>query len=107
MLRIGIGGQYGSLTKTKGAGNKSRQTVIPSVLMNQLYEYTQSGRYKKRLAKFKAYCVKQIELGNEAIFEGDDAINPDKKYLFISLNGVPLVSRPSDFTGRWVEVRNR
>lgn len=106
VLRIGIGGEYGSLTKTKGAGNKSRKTVIPSVLMNQLYEYTQSERYKKRLAKFNSYCEKQIELGNKAIFEGDDAINPDKKYLFISLNGVPLVSRPSDFTGRWVEVRN-
>lgn len=106
LLRFGVGGQYGSLTKTAGAGNKSRRTIIPSVLMNQLYEYTQSERYEKRLVKFKDYCAKQIELGNTAIFEGDDAIDKDKDYLFISQNGIPLMSRPADFTSRWVEVRN-
>ena len=105
-LYIGIGGLYGSLTKTKGAGNKSRKTIIPSILMHQLHNYTQSERYKTRLAKFKTYCKQQIDLGNTAIFEGDDAIDKDKNYLFISQNGIPLMSRPADFTSRWVEVRN-
>lgn len=105
-LKIGIGGQYGSLTKTKEFGNKSRQTIIPSVLMNKLYQYTESDRYKKRLAKFRTYCINQIELGNNAMFTGDDAIDKNKSYLFISQNGIPLMSRPSDFTARWVEIRN-
>lgn len=105
-LYIGIGDVYGSLTKTKGAGNKSRTTIIPSRLMEQLYRYTQSERYKSRLAKFKAYCEAQKNAGNMAIFQGDDAIDPNKNYLFISQNGIPFLSRPSDFTSRWVEIRN-
>ncbi|MFV3352545.1 site-specific integrase [Aeromonas veronii] len=106
LLSLGVGGQFGSLTKTKEAGNKSRKTIIPSMLMNALYEYTKSERYQKRLAKFKDYCREQMVAGNTAIFEGDDAIDKDKDYIFISQNGIPLISRPSDFTSRWVEVRN-
>lgn len=106
MLRIGIGAQYGSLTKTKEAGNKSRKTIIPSVIMQSLYDYSRSERYKKRLDKFKTYCDKQEEADNFALFEGDDAIDKNKEYLFITQTGVPMFTRLSDFTGRWVEVRN-
>lgn len=105
-LYIGIGSEYGSLTKTKGAGNKSRKTIIPSVIMQKLYDYIQTDRYKTRLAKFKQYCEKQLEAGNHALFEGDDAIDKNKNYLFITQNGIPLMARPSDLTSRWVEVRN-
>ncbi len=40
------------------------------------------------------------------IFEGDDAIDPDLEYLFITQSGKPMCTRLQDFTGRWVEIRN-
>lgn len=55
-MRFGVAGQYGSLTKIPGAGNKSRQTLIPTRIMQLLYEYTRSDRYKKRISKFKEHC---------------------------------------------------
>lgn len=106
ILTLNVGDGYGSLTKTKGRGNKPRKTIIPARLMEELYNYTQSERYSKRLVKFNEYCKKQEQEGNLAVFQGDDAIDKDRKYLFITQTGVPLFTRPSDFTGRWIEVRN-
>ena len=106
ILKIGIGDKYNSLTKTKEAGNKPRITIIPSVIMKDLYNYTQSERYKKRLVKFKAWCAEENKAGNHALFEGDDAVKPNLDYLFITQTGRPMFTRPSDFTGRWVEVRD-
>ncbi|OBU44482.1 integrase [Photobacterium phosphoreum] len=106
VLKFGVGAKYGSLTKTKESGNKNRETIMPARLMEELYDYTQSERYKKRLAKFKAYCKEQEEKGNTAIFSGDDAIDKNKEYLFITQTGMPMFTRLQDFTNRWVEVRN-
>ncbi|WP_024599853.1 site-specific integrase [Pseudoalteromonas sp. TAE56] len=106
ILRLSVGDGYGSLTKTKGKGNKPRKTIIPARLMEEIYNYTQSERYFKRLNKFNDFCRVQVEKGNTSIFEGDDAIDKTKEYLFITQTGVPLFTRPSDFTGRWIEVRN-
>lgn len=106
ILRLNVGDGYGSLTKTKGLGNKPRSTIIPAKLMNEVYNYTQSDRYIKRLSKFNDYCKYHEEQGNFAMFQGDDAIDKNKKYLFITQTGVPLFTRSSDFTGRWIEVRN-
>lgn len=106
VLNIGIGDQYYSLTKTPDASNKSRVTIIPASLMKNLYDYSQSERYQKRLAKFKAWCKKEMELGNTKHFEGDDAINPELDYLFITQTGKPMFTRLNDFTLRWGEVRN-
>lgn len=106
ILRLNVGDGYGSLTKTKGRGNKTRSTIIPAKLMNEVYNYTQSDRYIKRLSKFNDYCKSQEEQGNFSMFQGDDAIDKNKKYLFITQTGVPLFTRSSDFTGRWIEVRN-
>lgn len=39
-------------------------------------------------------------------FEGDDAINPELEYLFITQSGKPMFTRLQDFTGRWGEIRN-
>jgi integrase len=74
--------------------------------MKELYDYTQSERYTKRLFKYKAWCKEQIENGNTSLFEGDDAINPEINYLFLTQTGKPMVLRVQDFTGRWIEVRN-
>ncbi|WP_434938106.1 tyrosine-type recombinase/integrase [Shewanella sp. HL-SH8] len=106
ILRLSVGDGYGSLTKTKGKGNKPRKTIIPARLMEDIYNYTQSERYLKRLNKFNDFCKTQEQIGNTSIFEGDDSIDKNKKYLFISQTGVPLFTRSSDFTGRWIEVRN-
>jgi integrase len=106
ILRLSVGDGYGSLTKTKGRGNKPRKTIIPARLMEEIYNYTQSERYLKRLNKFNDFCKMQVQRGHMSIFEGDDAIEKTKKYLFITQTGVPLFTRPSDFTGRWIEVRN-
>jgi len=106
VLNVGIGEQYQSLTKTPGASNKSRVTIMPASLMKTLYDYTQSGRYMKRLKKFKAWCKSEIEAGNLAYFEGDDAIDPSLDYLFITQTGKPMFVRLNDFTLRWGEVRH-
>lgn len=109
VMGLGVGDKYQSLTKTAegfAEKNKSRVTIIPAALMKMLYDYSQTDRYKKRLKKFKAWCKKQTEVGNTYIFMGDDAINPELEYLFITQSGKPMFTRLQDFTGRWVEVRN-
>lgn len=104
-MRIGIGGQYGSLTKTKDGGNKSRRTIIPTKTMQMLYEYTRSDRYSKRLAKFKALCKLKRKEGDDAFFDVEDGIDENKEYLFISQSGKPLFTKLNDINTRWNEVR--
>lgn len=106
VMRFGVGAQYGSLTKDSTGGNKSRETLIPASLMLELYNYTQSKRYKKRLAKLKEWCATQKEAGNLSVFEGDDAVVDGRDYLFITQTGKPMMQRLGDFTMRWGEVRN-
>ncbi|WP_273992114.1 tyrosine-type recombinase/integrase [Vibrio parahaemolyticus] len=107
ILRLGVGDQYGSLTKdpTGGYNNKSRRTIIPSSLMQELYHYTHSPRYKKRLAKFKERCRTEREAGNDAYFDGIDGVDEHKQYLFVSNSGVPLYKKPEEINVRWNEVR--
>lgn len=109
VMDLGVGDKYQSLTKTAegfAEKNKSRITIIPATLMKMLYDYSQSDRYQKRFEKFKAWCKEQAESGNTHYFEGDDAINPELEYLFITQSGKPMFTRLQDFTGRWVEIRN-
>ena len=107
MLRLGVGDQYGSLTKDPKGGynNKSRRTIIPSSLMLELYEYSHSARYKKRLEKFRKRCVIEREAGNDAYFDGVDGVDEDKQYLFVSNSGVPLFKKLEEINTRWNEVR--
>ncbi|ASG02622.1 MULTISPECIES: site-specific integrase [Vibrio] len=107
MLRLGVGNQYGSLTKDPNGGynNKSRRTIIPSSLMLELYNYSHSPRYKKRLAKFRERCRAEREAGNDAYFDGVDGVDEDKQYLFISNSGVPLFKKLEEINTRWNEVR--
>ncbi|PMS40230.1 integrase [Vibrio parahaemolyticus] len=107
MLRLGVGNQYGSLTKDPNGGynNKSRRTIIPSSLMLELYEYSHSARYKKRLEKFRERCVIEREAGNDAYFDGVDGVDEGKQYLFISNSGVPLFKKLEEINTRWNEVR--
>ncbi|HBC3449609.1 TPA: site-specific integrase [Vibrio parahaemolyticus] len=107
MLRLGVGNQYGSLTKDPNGGynNKSRRTIIPSSLMLELYEYSHSARYKKRLEKFRERCVVEREAGNDAYFDGVDGVDEGKQYLFISNSGVPLFKKLEEINTRWNEVR--
>ncbi|AWG77629.1 TPA: site-specific integrase [Vibrio parahaemolyticus] len=107
MLRLGVGNQYGSLTKDPKGGynNKSRRTIIPSSLMLELYEYSHSARYKKRLEKFRERCVSEREAGNDAYFDGVDGVDEGKQYLFISNSGVPLFKKLEEINTRWNEVR--
>ncbi|HAS6303945.1 TPA: tyrosine-type recombinase/integrase [Vibrio vulnificus] len=106
-LRLGVGDQYGSLTKDPSGGynNKSRRTIIPSSLMLELYNYSHSPRYKKRLAKFKERCMAEREAGNDAYFDGIDGVDENKQYLFISNSGVPLFRKLEEINTRWNEVR--
>lgn len=109
VMDLGVGDKYLSLTKTAegfAERNKSRVTIIPAALMKILYDYSQSDRYQKRLKKFKAWCKEQAKADNMHFFEGDDAINPQLEYLFITQSGKPMFIRLQDFTGRWVEIRN-
>lgn len=107
MLRLGVGDLYGSLTKDPSGGynNKSRRTIIPSSLMLELYNYSHSERYKKRLEKFKAKCAKEREAGNDAYFDGADGVDDNKQYLFISNSGIPLFRKLTEINTRWNEVR--
>ncbi|MCS0096487.1 site-specific integrase [Vibrio cholerae] len=107
VLRLGVGDQYGSLTKDPSGGynNKSRRTIIPSSLMLELYNYSHSPRYKKRLAKFKERCRAEREAGNDAYFDGTDGVDENKQYLFISNSGVPLFKKLEEINTRWNEVR--
>ncbi|MBY7894167.1 integrase [Vibrio fluvialis] len=106
-LRLGVGGQYGSLTKDPAGGynNKSRRTIIPSPLMLELYNYSHSPRYQKRLSKFKKRCKAEREAGNDAYFDGADGIDENKQYLFISNSGVPFFKKLEEINTRWNEVR--
>ncbi|UDM64323.1 site-specific integrase (plasmid) [Pseudoalteromonas piscicida] len=104
-MRFGVGGQYGSLTKTSGAGNKPRQTIIPKRIMQLLYEYTRSGRYKKRISKFKEHCKIKRQKGELGYFYGDDGVDESKEYLFISQTGVPFFTKLSEANARWNEIR--
>ncbi|WP_261882301.1 site-specific integrase [Vibrio pelagius] len=106
ILRIGIGGQYGSLTKTKGKGNKSRRTIIPSAIMSILYDYSRSDRYQDRLNKFQEQCKSKREAGDVAFFEGDDSVDEGKQYLFLSAKGIPFFLKLNELNSRWIEVRN-
>jgi len=105
MMRIGVGGNYGSLTKTNDGGNKSRRTIIPTKTMKMLYEYTRSERYKKRLTKFKELCKTKREAGDDAFFDSEDGIDDNKEYLFISETGKPFFTKLSEANTRWNEVR--
>nr|WP_075518922.1 site-specific integrase [Moritella viscosa]SHO12221.1 Putative uncharacterized protein [Moritella viscosa] len=106
ILNLGVGDKYQSFTKSLGLGNKSRVTIIPSSVMKSLYDYMQSERYQKRLSKFKSWCKSEIEKGHKYWFEGDDAINPNLDYLFLTQAGKPIFLRLGDVTNKWVEVRN-
>ncbi|ELA9427324.1 site-specific integrase [Vibrio parahaemolyticus] len=107
VLRLGVGNQYGSLTKdpTGGFNNKSRRTIIPSSLMQEFYHYTHSLRYKKRLEKFNERCKAERKSGNDAYFDGIDGVDENKQYLFISNSGVPLFKKLEEINVRWNEVR--
>lgn len=105
-MRLGVGGNYGSLTKTKGGGNKSRRTIIPTRIMQLLYEYSLSDRYKKRLSTFKdMFQAKKVE-SEPGLFEGDDAIDKSKEYLFLSTTGKPFFTKLSEANTRWNEIRS-
>lgn len=104
-MRLGVGGEYGSLTKTKGGGNKSRRTIIPTRIMLLLYEYSICDRYKTRLAKFKAQCEAKREAGDIGVFDAEDGIDESKDYLFISESGKPFFTKLSEANTRWNEVR--
>ncbi|MCG9707413.1 site-specific integrase [Pseudoalteromonas sp. Isolate3] len=103
--RIGIGGQYGSLTKTKDGGNKSRRTIIKSSIMQMLYEYTRSDRYKQRLAKFQKLCQTTRDNGEDGFFDAEDGVDEDKHYLFISQSGKPIFTKLNEINTRWNEIR--
>ncbi|EKO3441352.1 tyrosine-type recombinase/integrase [Vibrio fluvialis] len=107
MLRLGVGDQYGSLTKDPSGGynNKSRRTIIPSSLMLELYQYSHSERYKNRFEKFRERCLVEREAGNDAYFDGVDGVDEAKKYLFISNSGVPFFKKLEEINTRWNEVR--
>lgn len=104
-MRLGVGGHYGSLTKTKDGGNKSRRTIIPTRIMQLLYEYTLSDRYKKRLFAFKKWCQAKNAAGDVALFLGEDAIDESKDYLFISGTGKPFFIKLSEANTRWNEIK--
>ncbi|MAE92338.1 MAG: integrase [Pelagibaca sp.] len=104
-MRFGVGGKYGSMTKTVNGGNKSRQTIIPKRIMELLYDYSRSERYRKRIAKFKALCKAKRASGEVGYFEGVDGIDEDKDYLFISATGKPFFTKLSEANTRWNEVR--
>lgn len=107
VLRLGVGDQYGSLTKDPAGSysNKSRRTIIPSSLMLELYEYSHSKRYQKRLEKFRKRCLTEREVGNDAYFDGVDGVDERKQYLFISNSGVPFFKKLEEINTRWNEVR--
>ena len=105
LMRFGIGGHYGSFTKTKDRGNKSRRTIIPTKMMQMLFDYVRSERYQKRLVKFKELCIEKRAAGDDAFFEADDGVDEKKEYLFTSQSGKPFFNKPSEANTRWNEVR--
>ncbi|MFS1983077.1 site-specific integrase [Vibrio breoganii] len=105
MMRLGVGAEYGSLTKTVSGGNKSRRTVIPTSLMAQLKNYSKSDRYKKRFGKFIELCEEKKREGEIAFFESVDGVDESKKYLFLSATGVPFFLKLNELNNRWNEVK--
>ncbi|HCE3365256.1 TPA: site-specific integrase [Vibrio parahaemolyticus] len=105
MLRLGVGEQYGSLTKGVDGFNKTRRTIIPSSVMLMLYSYTQSARYKKRLQKFRDLCKAKREAGDDAFFDMVDGVDETKNYLFLSQTGVPFFLKSTELNSRWSEIR--
>lgn len=105
-LSLGVGDEYGSLTKDNDAGNKSRKTIIPSLIMQSLYEYMRSTRYQKRLDKFKVLCKAKREEGNDAFFDSVDGVDENKKYVFLSNSGMPFFLKLNELNNRWSEIRN-
>jgi len=106
MFRIGVGAEYGSLTKDKDGDNKSRKTIIPAATMQMLWNYSRSDRYQKRLAKFKELCKNKRDSGEDAYFASEDGVDESKKYLFISATGKPFFTKLNDLNARWGEIRN-
>ncbi|MCG9650345.1 site-specific integrase [Vibrio brasiliensis] len=106
MLRLGVGAEYGSLTKGVAGENKTRRTIVPSTIMQSLYEYSLSKRYKRRLEKFRRLCQQKIEEGDEAFFSSIDGVDPDKQYLFLSQNGLPFFLKLTELNNRWNEIRD-
>jgi len=106
IMRLGIGCEYGSLTKSKSGTNKSRKTIIPCSTMQMLYEYSCSQRYLKRLEKFRALCQNKRESGDVAFFESIDGVDENKDYLFISNSGIPFFLKLNELNNRWNEVRS-
>jgi len=105
ILRIGVGADYGSLTKSIEADdNKSRKTII-RVTMQLLYEYKRSTRYQKRLKKFKELCKAKREKGEDAFFDSIDGVDENKQYLFISQSGIPFFLKLTELNNRWSEIR--
>lgn len=107
VLRFGVGDLYGSLTKdpTGSCNNKSRRTIIPVPLMLELYDYSHSSRYKKRLEKFKERCRLLRESGEDAYFNGADGVDENKQYLFISNSGIPFFKKLEEINTRWNEIK--
>lgn len=105
MLRLGVGDDYGSLTKSKDGGNKSRKTIIPSKTMQLLYDYSRSERYRKRLGKFKAVCKQKRIDGDDAFFDSVDGVDENKQYLFLSQTGKPFFTKLNEVNTRWNEIR--
>ena len=106
MLRLGVGDEYGSLTKTKDENNKSRRTIIPSTTMQLLYEYSRSERYSNRLKKFRELCKEKRDEGEDAFFDSVDGVDENKKYVFISNSGIPFFLKLNELNNRWSEIRN-
>ena len=106
MLRIGLGDEYGSLSKSKDGTNKSRKTIIPSAIMQLLYEYTRSPRYLKRLKKFRELCEAKRDKEETAFFDSVDGVDENKNYVFISATGKPFFIKLNELNNRWSEVRN-
>ena len=105
MIRLGVGGDYGSLTKTAKGGNKSRKTIMPSQIMKMLYDYTKSPRFKNRQEKFKLLCKDKREANELAFFESIDGVDEDKTYIFVSGSGIPFFLKLNELNARWNEIR--
>ncbi|MEZ8580598.1 tyrosine-type recombinase/integrase [Vibrio splendidus] len=105
MLRLGVGDEYGSLTKGVAGVNKNRRTIIPSSVMLALYNYTKSERYERRLKKFKELCQKKRKEGDDAFFDSKDGVDENKAYLFLSATGKPFFLKLTEINTRWGEIR--
>lgn len=106
MLRLGVGDEYGSLTKSKDGDNKSRVTIIPAATMQLLYDYIRSTRYHKRLTKFTELCKRKRDLGDDAFFDAIDGVDENKNYVFLSATGIPFFKKLDELNNRWSEIRN-